>query len=81
MKKLKEYVEDMKEHVENMKEYVKNTKKYVENMKEYEEIIMSIYGILHSHIYMGLGTNFKLYPYIDLYRLWDLEKFHTRASS
>ena len=31
-------------------------KKYVENMKEYEEIIMSIYWIWHSHIYMGLWT-------------------------
>ena len=82
---MSEYEGNTTKYVENMKEYVKDMKKHVKNMKEYEEIcqyIGSIWAlglekIPRSSFLLSSGAwkNFKLCPYIILYRLWDLEKF------
>ena len=74
-----------------MKEYLKNTKiYYVESMKEYVSILDLALPYLYApwdfetfrfpSLYMSLGTWKNSTPELPS-ELWDLEKFHARASS
>ena len=61
-----------------MKEYVENMAEYVENMKKYFDILDL--ALLYLHNDMDLGTWKNSTPELPS-ELWDLKKFHLRASS